>query len=66
MLVLRRHKDESVVIDLRKYGAGLLRVSCVDIRGDKTRLGFEAPFDIPVHRQEVFDRVERERERLAG
>jgi carbon storage regulator len=32
----------------------------VDIRGDKVRLGIEAPNDIPVHRQEVYEAIKRE------
>jgi len=35
-------------------------VTIVDIRGDKVRLGINAPSSIPVHRQEVFDAIQRE------
>ena len=47
MLVLSRHRDESIMI-----GDDIV-VTIVDIRGDKVRLGIDAPTDIPVHRQEV-------------
>jgi carbon storage regulator len=40
-------------------------VTIVDIRGDKVRLGIDAPQDIPVHRQEVYDAIKRENERAA-
>jgi carbon storage regulator len=40
-------------------------VTIVDIRGDKVRLGIEAPTDIPVHRQEVYEAIKRENERAA-
>ena len=56
MLVLSRLKDESIVI-----GDGLIRIVVVDIRGDKVRLGIEAPKDIAVHRNEVHDAIERSR-----
>jgi carbon storage regulator len=35
-------------------------VTIVDIRGDKVRLGIDAPQDIPVHRQEVYEAIKRE------
>lgn len=64
MLVLTRHRDEVVVIDLRKHGLGLCKVTLVDIRdgygGIKVRLGFDFPADVPVNRQEVFDVIEAE------
>lgn len=40
-------------------------VTIVDIRGDKVRLGIEAPQDIPVHRQEVYEAIKRENEKAA-
>lgn len=54
MLVLSRHRDESIMI-----GDDIV-VTIVDIRGDKVRLGIEAPSDIPVHRQEVYEAIQRE------
>ncbi|MCR4414732.1 MAG: carbon storage regulator CsrA [Thermoguttaceae bacterium] len=54
MLVLSRQRDESIVI-----GDNIV-VTIVDIRGDKVRLGIEAPTEIPVHRREVFEAIQRE------
>jgi carbon storage regulator len=54
MLVLSRHRDESIMI-----GDDIV-ITIVDIRGDKVRLGIDAPTDIPVHRQEVYDAIQRE------
>jgi len=54
MLVLSRQRDESIII-----GDNIV-VTIVDIRGDKVRLGIEAPTEIPVHRREVFDAIQRE------
>ena len=51
MLVLSRHRDESIMI-----GDDVV-VTIVDIRGDKVRLGIEAPQSIPVHRQEVYEAI---------
>ncbi|MCA9196020.1 MAG: carbon storage regulator CsrA [Pirellulaceae bacterium] len=55
MLVLSRHRDESIMI-----GDNIV-ITVVDVRGDKVRLGIDAPTDIPVHRQEVYDAIQRER-----
>lgn len=54
MLVLSRQRDESIVI-----GDDIV-VTVVDIRGDKVRLGIEAPKTITVHRQEVYEAIQRE------
>jgi carbon storage regulator len=59
MLVLSRHRDESIMI-----GDDVV-VTIVDIRGDKVRLGIEAPQSIPVHRQEVYEAIQRENRRAA-
>lgn len=56
MLVLSRHRDESIII-----GDNIV-ITVVDVRGDKVRLGIDAPTDIPVHRQEVYDAIQRERQ----
>ncbi len=51
MLVLSRKKNESIVIN------NDITIVVVEIRGDKVRLGVDAPKEIPVHRQEVFDAI---------
>lgn len=53
MLILSRKRDESIVI-----GDDIV-ITVVDIRGDKVRLGIEAPRDTPVHRQEVYEAIQR-------
>lgn len=57
MLVLSRHKNESVFI-----GDGI-EVIVVDILGDKVRLGFSAPKDVPVHRAEVYHAIKRDQQK---
>ncbi len=54
MLVLSRHRDESIMI-----GDNVV-VTIVDIRGDKVRLGIDAPTEIPVHRREVYEAIRKE------
>jgi len=54
MLVLSRQRDESIMIGEKVV------VTIVDIRGDKVRLGIEAPAEIPVHRQEIYEAIKRE------
>ena len=51
MLVLSRQKDQTIVI------GDDVEVTVVDIRGDKVRLGINAPRHITVHRKEVYDLV---------
>lgn len=58
MLVLSRHQNETIVIG---DGPNAVRVMVVDIRGDKVRLGIEAPRDVPVHREEVYNAIHRVR-----
>jgi len=54
MLVLSRQRDESIII-----GDNIV-ITVVDIRGDKVRLGIQAPTEIPVHRQEVYEAIQRD------
>lgn len=68
MLVLSRKVGESIVIDPRLCEVdelGQIRITLVDIRGDKVRIGIEAPKEIPVHRQEVYDAIQRNGGRAA-
>lgn len=53
MLVLSRKKNESIVIN------DDITIVVVEIRGDKVRLGIDAPKEVPVHRREVFDAIRR-------
>ena len=59
MLVLSRHRDESIMI-----GEDVM-ITVVDIRGDKVRLGIDAPKEIPVHRQEVYEAIKRENQKAS-
>ncbi|HEX3725727.1 MAG TPA: carbon storage regulator CsrA [Pirellulales bacterium] len=53
MLVLSRKINETIIINDN------IVITVVDIRGDKVRLGIEAPKDVPVHRREVYDAIKR-------
>ena len=55
MLVLSRQKDESIMI------GDEVEITIVDVRGDKVRLGITAPKNIPVHRREIYDAIQREK-----
>lgn len=56
MLVLSRKRGESLVIN-----GGPSKVTVIDIRGDKVRLGIDAEREVTVHRKEIADRIEAER-----
>ncbi len=56
MLVLSRKKNEQITI------GDDITIVVVDIRGDKVRLGIEAPKEVPVHRREVYDAIKRSEE----
>jgi carbon storage regulator len=57
MLVLSRKHQESVVVGGSAAAEPLLKVTVVEIKGDRVRLGFEADAAIPVHRWEVWERI---------
>lgn len=59
MLVLSRQKDQSIII------GDDVEVTIVDIRGDKVRLGINAPRSVTVHRKEVYEAVKRENQAAA-
>ena len=54
MLVLSRKKNEQIMIQL---GDKMVVIRVVDLARDRVRLGVTAPPDVPVHRQEVADRI---------
>ena len=56
MLVLSRKKNERIMI------GDDITIVVVEVRGDKVRLGIEAPKEIPVHRREVYDAIQKQKE----
>jgi carbon storage regulator len=54
MLVLSRQRDETIMI------GDDIEITVVDIRGDKVRLGINAPAQVSVHRKEVWEAIQRE------
>lgn len=59
MLVLSRKKNESIIINDNVV------ITVIDVRGDKVRIGIEAPRDITVHRQEVLEAILEEKLKLS-
>ena len=59
MLVLSRQSDETIII------GDNIRVTIVEVRGDKVRIGIDAPRDVAVHRQEIYDAIRRDAEKAA-
>jgi carbon storage regulator len=64
MLVLSRKKNESIMlggdIDGSTCGLPKIRVMVIEIKGDRVRLGIDAPRDVSVHRQEVWAKIQQE------
>jgi carbon storage regulator len=54
MLVLSRKKNESIIIN------DSITVTGIEIRGDKVRIGIEAPKDVTVHRREVYEAIQNQ------
>ena len=55
MLVLSRQRDDSIII------GDDIEITIVDVRGDKVRLGINAPRSISVHRKEIYEAIQREK-----
>ncbi len=60
MLVLSRKKDEKIII------GDNITLMVIEIRGDKVRLGIDAPKEVSVHREEVYNAIKRERHDAAA
>ena len=59
MLVLSRQKDESIMI------GDDIEIAVVDVRGDKVRIGINAPRSVSVHRKEIYERIQEEQKASA-
>ena len=57
MLVLSRKKNETIIIN------DTITVTVIEIRGDKVRLGIDAPKDVTVHRREVYEAIQQSQAR---
>ena len=53
MLVLTRYRDESIII------GDNIKITIVEVRGDKVRVGIDAPAEISVHREEVYKEIQK-------
>jgi carbon storage regulator len=60
MLVLSRQRDESIII------GDDIEITIVDIRGGKVRIGINAPKSVTVHRKEIYQAIQKEKEQAAG
>ena len=59
MLILSRKPGETVVID------GRIRVKIIRVEGDVVKIGIKAPVDVSIHRQEVYDEIQRSNKEAA-
>ena len=59
MLVLSRKKNEKIIIDDH------ITITVVEIRGDKVRLGIQAPKEIPIHRSEIHAAIQSEEHKVS-
>lgn len=60
VLVLTRKRDESIII------GDNIKITVVDVRGDQVKIGIDAPRSISVHREEIYNEIQRENQRAAA
>ena len=66
MLVVSRKRQQSVVVGHQDGVHRLLKVTVLEIAGGRVKLGFEVNGDVPVHRLEVWERINGNRPSLDG
>lgn len=57
MLVLTRQRGERIMVDDN------IIITIIEVRGDKVRIGIEAPRDVSVHREEIYNEIQRDNQR---
>ena len=60
MLILTRRVGETVMI------GNEVTVTVLGVKGNQVRIGIDAPRDVPVHREEIYERIKREQRSLIG
>lgn len=60
MLILSRKSGQSIIIGEK------IKVTVLEVRGDQVRIGIEAPRELPVHRQEIYELIRAENISAAG
>jgi carbon storage regulator len=58
MLVLSRKRDESVIVGNGDVGQPVMKITVLAMRGGKVTLGFDVPDDVPIHRWEIWQRIQ--------
>ena len=61
MLILTRHTGESIVIDEEK-----IKVVVLEVKGNQVKIGIKAKKEISVHREEVYERIREQKEKVVG
>jgi len=59
MLILSRRKDESLLV------GDDIKIKVLDVKGNQVRIGIAAPCNVSVHREEIYNRIRKEREEQA-
>ncbi len=58
MLILTRRPDEKILIELEK--GVIVELLVMGVKGNQVRIGIEAPRSVPIHREEIYERIKRE------
>jgi carbon storage regulator len=59
MLILTRRRGESIII------GDQITITALSIRGNQIRFGINAPKDVPIHRNEIYRRIQKEKQKIS-